>query len=84
MKTLLKIEVDERGIGRTEYNVGSQEEGRRFAVCLMALMSNSESFRKIAEAVVHIYKERTAEVRETVERTAVPLSAFNRDNKHNS
>lgn len=84
MKTLLEIKVDERGIGRTEYNVGSQEEGLRFAVCLMALMSRSESFRKIAEAVVHCYNERQAEVTEAARKTAVPLSAFNRDNKHNS
>lgn len=84
MKTLLKIEVDGRGIGSSEYHICSAEENGQLAICLLALMSQSETFRKTVEAVVHCYNERAAEVREAVEKTTLLPSALYSNNKQNS
>ena len=84
MKTLLKIEVDGSGIGSSECHISNRDERNSLAICLLALMSKSEGFRKTVEAAVHCYNDRTAEVREAVEKTTLPPSALYSNNKQNS
>ncbi|MGM9763337.1 MAG: hypothetical protein ACI3ZQ_04895 [Candidatus Cryptobacteroides sp.] len=87
MKTLLKIEVDERGFGRNAFQVNSKEEQMQLIGSLLSMIVISEEFRSIMTTALDTYYEHTAEVTKAVEKhfKEVPSSVFyNNDNKHNS
>lgn len=67
MKTLLKIDVDSRGISECTCDIECEKDEHRLISSLIALMVKSEDFERVINCAACYYHENKDEMKKTCE-----------------